>query len=363
MKLNQQNRDFYKHFRFIIIPVVFVSFYVLSFLVNPYRDWAHYFNRSGSSIALEWILVVIFCYLLTEISLIVARKLDRHLPWVTYPLQRFTAQLSIQIIATIIFLIIYIRTSIFLVIGNVSIDELDTLALRQSFVVSLLLSILISFIYTGNFFLQKWKDAILETAELNLKTAELQRIALEAQLQSLKAQLDPHFMFNNFSTLSALITEDQSLAQHFLDNLSRVYRYMILNLNKNLITVEEELEFAQAYFYLIKIRLGNNVKMEIDISDEILKKGIPPITLQLLIENAIKHNMASRSKPLLISISMDGNEHLVISNTLQRLNYNIPSTCTGLKNIESRYNLLSDQTFEIIETDHQFIVKLPLLNI
>jgi len=230
-------------------------------------------------------------------------------------------------------------------------------------VVSLLLSILISFIYTGNFFLQKWKDAILETAELNLKTAELQRIALEAQLQSLKAQLDPHFMFNNFSTLSALITEDQSLAQHFLENLSRVYRYMIINLNKNIISVEEELDFAQAYFYLIKIRLGNNVKMEIDISDEVLKKGIPPITLQLLIENAIKHNMASRSKPLLITISMDGEETLVISNTLQRLNYNIPSTCTGLKNIESRYTLLSDQSFEIIETEKKFIVKLPLLSI
>ncbi len=252
--------------------MVFVGFYVLALLVDPYRDWAHYFNRSIYRIALEWTFVFIFCYIITEISLIVARKLDRRLPWVTYPLGRFTAQLSIQIIATIVSLDIYIRASYFLVEGNIKISNIDSVALRQSFVVSLLLSILVSLIYTGNFFLQKWKDAILETAELNLKAAELKRIALEAQLQSLKAQLDPHFMFNNFSTLSALITEDQSLAQHFLENLSRVYRYMIINLNKHIISVQEEIEFAQAYFYLIKIRLGDNVKMDINISDEVLKK-------------------------------------------------------------------------------------------
>ena len=363
MKFNQQNKDFYKYFRFIIIPIVFLSFYLLAFLVDPYRNWGDFFNRSNSQIFIEWTFVLLFCICLTEISLMVARRLDKKIPWVSFPLTRFVVQFSIQIVSTILFLTIFLHTSFFLFEGTKKISDIDELALRQSFVVSLLLSILISFIYTGNFFLQKWKDAILETAELNLKTAELQRIALEAQLQSLKAQLDPHFMFNNFSTLSALITEDQSLAQHFLENLSRVYRYMIINLNKNIISVEEELDFAQAYFYLIKIRLGNNVKMEIDISDEVLKKGIPPITLQLLIENAIKHNMASRSKPLLITISMDGEETLVISNTLQRLNYNIPSTCTGLKNIESRYTLLSDQSFEIIETEKKFIVKLPLLSI
>ncbi len=345
------------------MPVVFMGFYILAFLVDPYRDWSAYFARSTTNVIREWAFVAFFCFSLTEISLIVARKLDKYIPWVVYPLGRFITQLSLQIFSTIVFQYIFLQVSKYLFIGNVEFNNLDAIVLRQSLVVCLLLSILISFIYTGNFFLEKWKDAILETAELNLKTAELKRIALEAQLQSLKAQLDPHFMFNNFSTLSALITEDRSLAQHFLENLSRVYRYMIINLNKNIISVEEEIKFAQAYFYLIKIRLGDNVRMEININDEILKKGIPPITLQLLLENAIKHNMACRAKPLLISITMDGEDLLVISNSLQRLNYNIPSTGTGLKNIESRYNLLSDQTFEILETESKFIVKLPLLSI
>ena len=363
MNVTQPNKDFYKYFRFIFVPIVFLGFYLLAFLVDPYRDWQNYFERSTTQIFREWAFVLFFCLSLTEINLMVARKLDQKIPWVMYPMYRFLAQFFIQIISTSLFLYIFLRTSIYLFQENSGLANVDHVVLRQMFVISLLLSTLISLIYTGNFFLQKWKDAVLETAELNVKTVELKQIALEAQLESLKAQLDPHFMFNNFSTLSALITEDPLLAQHFLENLSRVYRYMIINLNKNIISVDEEIKFAEAYFYLIKIRLGDNVKMEIKVSDDTLKRGIPPITLQLLIENAIKHNTASRSKPLKITISMDGDDRLMITNTLQRLNYNIPSTCLGIKNIHSRYLLLSDHDVDIQETSAQFIVKLPLLNL
>jgi two-component system LytT family sensor kinase len=363
MKLNRQSKDFYKHFRFIIIPVVFLGFYLLAFLVDPYRPWSHYFSRSVSEIIIEWVFVLIFCGCITEMSLIVSRKLDVKLPWMLHPVTRILVQFTLQIISTILFLYVYMQITMFIFDGNVKHKDVDAIARRQAFAVSLLLSLLISIIYTGNFFLQKWKGAMLETAELNLRAAELKRIALEAQLESLKAQLDPHFMFNNFSTLSALITEDQNLAQHFLENLSRVYRYMVINLNKNIITLEEEIKFAEAYFYLIKIRLGDNVKLEINISKEIVKKGIPPITLQLLIENAIKHNMACRDKPLLISISTDEHDNLIITNSLQRLNYNIPSTGTGLKNIDSRYSLLSDKNIEVSENENLFIVKIPLLSI
>ena len=363
MNVTQPNKDFYKYFRFIFVPIVFLGFYLLAFLVDPFRDWAAYFNRSATSIAIEWGFVLFFCLVLTEVNLILARRLDKSLPWVMYPLQRFFTQFIIQIISTTFFLYIFLRTSFYIFEGDSGLSNVDHLILRQMFVVSLLLSTLISLIYTGNFFLQKWKDAVLETAELNVKTVELKQIALEAQLESLKAQLDPHFMFNNFSTLSALIAEDPALAQHFLENLSRVYRYMIINLNKNIISVEEEIKFAEAYFYLIKIRLGENVKMDIEVSEATLKKGIPPITLQLLIENAIKHNTASRSKPLQITIGMEGDDRLKVTNTLQRLNYNIPSTCLGIKNIHSRYLLLSDHDVDIQETSDQFIVKLPLLNL
>jgi two-component system LytT family sensor kinase len=363
MALKKESQDFYKYFRFIIIPVVFVGFYLLAFMIDPNRPWSGFFKRDTTEILTEWIFVSIFCLLITEISLAIARTLDRRLPWVLYPLWRFLLQFSLQIIASIAFLYIYLHITLGAFGGEMKFSDLNAEGLRQSFVVSALLSVLISLIFTGNFFLQQWKAAMLETSNLNLKAAELKQIALESELQSLKMQLDPHFMFNNFSTLSALIAEDPNAAQHFLENLSRVYRYMIINVHKNIISVEEEIRFAEAYFYLIKIRLGENIKMQLTLSDEVLKKGIPPITLQLLIENAIKHNTASRSKPLTININEDDQKNLVITNSLQRLNYNIPSTCTGLKNIESRYRLLSDKLPEVTETEDLFVVKLPLMDI
>jgi len=355
-------KDFYKYFRVIIVSAVFISFYLLAFMIDPYRSWASFFNRDVSHIVKEWIFVLVFCFLLTEISLSIARALDKKVPWVSFPAQRFLLQFSIQILATVLFLYVYMNTTLLLFDGP-KFSELNAIALRQQFVVSVILSVLISLIYTGNFFLEQWKAAMLETSSLSLRAAELKQIALEAELQSLKMQLDPHFMFNNFSTLSALIAEDQNAAQHFLENLSRVYRYMIVNVHKNVISVEEEIHFAKAYFYLIKIRLGENVKMELSLKDDTFRKGIPPITLQLLIENAIKHNTASRSKPLTIKITQDEEDNLLIMNSLQRLNYNIPSTCTGLKNIESRYRLLSDRLPEITEQDQLFVVKLPLMNL
>lgn len=359
----KQNKDSYKYFRFIILAIIFVGFYLLAFMIDPYRSWAAFFNRDVLEIFKEWFFVLMFCIIITEISLFIARKMDRRLPWVDFPITRFLFQFSVQIVATIAFLYVYMHATLWLFGGETKFSDLNALALRQSFVVSVLLSIMISVIYTGNYFLEQWKEAMLESSNLSLKAAELKQIALEAELESLKMQLDPHFMFNNFSTLSALITEDQNAAQHFLENLSRVYRYMIVNVHKNIVSVDEEIKFAKAYFYLIKIRLGENIKMQIDLDDEVLKKGIPPITLQLLLENAIKHNTASRSKPLIIHINEDAVGNLIIENSLQRLSYNIPSTCTGLKNIESRYRLLSSSLPEIIETNELFIVKLPLMTL
>lgn len=361
--LRKQAPDFYKYFRFVIIPVIFIGFYILTFMIDPYRPWSDFFKRSTGEIVGEWIFVSIYCLFLTEIILSIARLLDRKITWVLYPVSRFMLQFSIQIIASILFLYLYMNVTISLFGGGMKFSDLNALALRQSFVASTILSIFISFMFTGNFFFQQWKEAMLESSNLGLKAAELKQIALEAELQSLKMQLDPHFMFNNFSTLSALINEDQNCAQHFLENLSRVYRYMIINVHKNIVSVDEEVSFAEAYFFLMKIRLGENVKMLIQLDQRVLKKGIPPITLQLLIENAIKHNTASRSKPLTINITQDEEENLLITNSLQRLAYNIPSTRTGLKNIESRYRLLTDQLPEITETTDLFKVKLPLMKL
>lgn len=355
----KQSKKKYNYLRFIFIPIVFIGSYILAYLIDPNRIWSDFFNRNLSAIITEVLAGLVFCLLITEISLGIARYLDKKIKWVDFPFIRVCIQFGMQIFAAIIFFFVFVHVISLLVVGHWS--TIPFSEIRQSFVLCIFLSLMISLIYTGNYFLQQWKCAIEHSVSLSLKNAEFKQIALEAELESLKMQMDPHFMFNNFSTLSALISEDQVLAEKFLENLSRVYRYMIVNMQKNLIILEDEIAFAKSYFYLMEIRLGDNVRLNISLSKDALKRGIPPISLQLLIENAIKHNTASRSRPLIIEIHDDEEFNLIVSNTLQKLTYNIPSTNLGLKNIQRRYGLLSEVPPEIRETDEKFMVKLPLI--
>jgi LytS/YehU family sensor histidine kinase len=231
------------------------------------------------------------------------------------------------------------------------------------FIVSIAITIMLNSAVTARYFLRRWRDSMLEAAQLKLHAAELKEIAMRAELQSLKLQLDPHFMFNNFSTLSELISEDRALAQAFIEHLSKVYRYMILNIHYNTISLQKELKFIQSYIYLITIRHGKNVVIDIHVPDAALEKQLPPITLQLLIENAIKHNIASESQPLYVSITVDNRQRLVVVNNLQRITGgSIHSSQLGLKNIRERYRLVSGQLPEIHVSDDTFRVLLPLLD-
>lgn len=349
-----------KSLRYVTIPLIFATLHLLSYLLNPFSTYyKHYFDRPLIECLTDTFITIIFCGLIFELSALNARILDKVIPWTEHTFARFTVQLFIQILSVIILLVLlYYIGSIFYTYDEKLTfeEELNSL---QFVYVCVILGILISAVNTGNFLLKKWKTTMIEATELKLKTAEFKEIAMQSELQSLKLQLDPHFMFNNFSTLSELISEDQLKAEVFLRNLSRVYRYMIVNLNKNIVSLEEELIFVDAYLYLIRIRYGENVIISVDISNDD-GRGIPPITLQLLIENAIKHNAATKASPLLIKI-YNTEEHIVVSNNLQRIKLSIPSARIGLQNIRSRYALLSEDLPVITEDEQSFSVFLPLL--
>ncbi|RQO74207.1 sensor histidine kinase [Pedobacter sp. KBW06] len=349
-----------KYLRFITIPAIFLVLNILSYLLNPYSAYyKHYFSRPVLEILTDGALTMIFCGLIFELSVFNSVILDKIIPWTEKPFTRFSIQLLFQIIFVIILMVIlyYIGSLIYTYEEKLTFEE--ELSGLQFVYVCVIMGILISAVTTGNFLLQKWKTTMIEATELKLKTAEFKEIAMQAELQSLKLQLDPHFMFNNFSTLSELISEDQLKAEVFLRNLSRVYRYMIVNLNKNIVSLEEELIFVDAYLYLIRIRYGENVTISVDITNDD-GRGIPPITLQLLIENAIKHNAATKTNPLHIKI-YNTDAHIVVSNNLQRIKLAIPSARIGLQNIRSRYALLSENLPSIIEDESSFAVYLPLL--
>jgi sensor histidine kinase YesM len=181
-----------------------------------------------------------------------------------------------------------------------------------------------------------------------------------AQFEILKSQVNPHFLFNSLNVLSSLIYIDQKKAAKFVRQLSKVYRYVLEIKDKDIIRVKEELPFIESYIYLLKTRFDQNLSINMSISEQSEKKMIAPMVIQLLLENAIKHNVVSKSKPLTINIT-DNGSFLEISNNLQLKSSREKSSNTGLNNIRKRYDYLSTQKIEIVETDKIFNVKIPLL--
>lgn len=349
--------SFYTKFRYLGVPVSGIVIYVSFFLINPPEAIPEHYNQSTiASFLIEVLYATVFAFIVSEISIQIAKRLDRQIPWETAPQKRFFWQLTAQMIITVVVLQI-----LFLIPLDPEYDSLsvagpdEELVNRQATILGLFLSFIVTAIFTGEYFLNRWRRSILEGQELK-------RIALNAQLDALRTQLAPHFLFNNFSTLSSLIMEDQRVAVDFLGKLSNVYRYLLQTREKDVISIREELNFISSYLYLIKTRFGDNLVINVDVSEAYYAKGIPPITLQLMIENAIKHNVVSRGAPLQISITGQHDE-LVIRNNLQRIAIPEPSSGMGLKNIRERYKLLGDLEPQVIETDRDFIVRLPLLEI
>lgn len=167
-------------------------------------------------------------------------------------------------------------------------------------------------------------------------------------------------MFNNFSILSELIVENRTLAERFLENLSSVYRYVIQNLKRDTVPVSEELDFLRSYLYLIGMRYENAISVDVDEQLERTDGQIPPVCLQLLVENAIKHNRLSVHQPLHIHVFREGN-HIVVKNDLCPVSSDLSSTGIGQRNIIERYFLLCEEKPVIKKSEHSYIVKLPII--
>lgn len=198
----------------------------------------------------------------------------------------------------------------------------------------------------------------LNALQIQKEASRLQDENNKARYIALQNQLNPHFLFNSLNTLIAEIEYDPKNAVNFTRNLSDVYRYVLQCQQKPLVTLHEELEFMQSYIFLHKVRLGDYIKMDCQIGEEYKETLLPPLTLQLLIENVIKHNSISSGKPVFITLRIE-NEHLIVSNTIQKKKSQIPSG-TGLQNLANRYLLILNKPIEVIQSKELFTVKLPL---
>ena len=201
---------------------------------------------------------------------------------------------------------------------------------------------------------------IKERQSDRLAFEQLERARVEAELEMLKSQLDPHFMFNSLNTLSYLIENDQKKALLFNESLSDVYRYILMNKQKELVSLQEEIAFANSYFTLVQIRFGAGVQFNTD-TGEGENKLLAPISLQLLLENAVKHNEFSEKNPLLIDLQIS-NGWVEISNNLKPKKVKKTSQI-GLRNLSERYRLLTGKEVVVEKSDNEFRVKLPYLEI
>lgn len=194
-----------------------------------------------------------------------------------------------------------------------------------------------------------------------MEAEELRRNSAQAELEMVKSQINPHFLFNNLNVLSGMVIRDNPEANKFIEEFSKVYRYILNNQQKELVELRSELEFIQPYLFLLKKRFNEGLVVDIEVADRYRNYYIVPAALQMLIENAIKHNVVSAQRPLHIVIHSNGKETLVVKNNLQPRSAREPSGRIGLQNIRRRYELVSGRELAIRQSEKEFEVTLPLL--
>jgi LytS/YehU family sensor histidine kinase len=203
---------------------------------------------------------------------------------------------------------------------------------------------------------------VVSNQEIRLRNNALQKANAEATFEVLKNQVNPHFLFNSLNTINAMIGNTNDAAKAFVNDMSQVYRHVLSSANKPVVTLEEEMEFAMAYINMLHERHGANLKVEVISDTELMADLLPPMSLQILLENAVKHSVVSSRQPLLIKIEAK-DKSVSVWNTIQEKKIKPPSTGTGLYNLNQRYWFLCKKEIDISKTDSKFKVSLPLLKI
>lgn len=221
---------------------------------------------------------------------------------------------------------------------------------------NLVAATVISLAYEASYFFDKWKESF----RLN---EELKNRQIRTQYEVLQNQMSPHFLFNSLNTLTTIISEDPNAAISFTEHLSEVYRYILQNKDRELVSLEEEIDFVKAYLFLLKMRYPDNLTFEFNVEEKYHELNIPPLTLQMLVENAIKHNVISKSKPLHIAIYIENGKSIIVKNNLQKKTSLAKSTKTGLENIRKRYGILGGREIDIITSASNYMVAVPLIDI
>ena len=330
--------------RFLASIVFGLFSYPLLFLIRGYEltsiTWYAYLEYGGC--------VSVIVYLIIESHRIKSKILSSRADWIFSTKKRLLGEVGF----TILFTPLYV-TLIMGFLYNFLWDlEVQTFLFIEYNLFALNVSFLIGGYLNSDEIIEKWKKSILDKERLEKET-------IQAKLSALQANLSPHFLFNNFNALNSLIDYNTEQAQEYLEKLSDVYRYILKEKDNELVEISKELTFIRDYLFLLQIRFADQIRFNIDIKNED-DYLIPPVTLQILLENAIKHNEASKENPLEISITQQA-DSLMISNSLNPKKVTKEGVGFGLMNIRERYSFLTERMISVNESDSSFSVTIPLI--
>lgn len=269
------------------------------------------------------------------------------IPWVQYPIKR----LVVGVVSTVIFTVTVVLSIVVVWERAMNFSFGGRYAIVLS---SLTITFFISLFLQGRGFLLSWKEAAVAAEAANKES-------IKAQYESLKSQVNPHFLFNSLNALTNLVYEDQDKAAKFIKQLSEVYRYVLDTREKEVVPIGDELRFLESYFFLQKIRFGENLKVVNELQAAI--SMIVPLALQLLVENAIKHNVVSTDDPLTIKLYREDNFIVVENNLKKKTMLGENSNGIGIDNIKKRYQFLTNLDVVVVEDNERFMVKLPIIEI
>lgn len=344
----------WKFFKWMVlvgcIPSIYFTFIRrVTGLNDPcFPFWQNFFVWLGISI---FITLILSFFVFNEII-----WLEKKLPWKKYPTKRILAEFPLVLVTTTSLMLLFSHFTYEQHVRSFGAEHYANYYdfLSKELTISIVLTVIVVSIVEGVYFFKEWqKNLIL--------TEKLQKEAMQSQLEVLKNQVNPHFLFNSLNVLSSLVYSNPTKAEQFIEKFASVYRYILNIQGKIVVPLKDELEFLHSYLYLQKIRFNEGLIIEINIEEEAKGRYLPPLCLQQLVENAIKHNIVGKEHPLSIQVYNDENNLFVINN-LQKRDEPLTSTGVGLKNLSERYFRFANVKPEFGEKDNYFVAKTPLLN-
>lgn len=330
-------------FRVILIPLLGILIPLATRLV-PYDQFNHW------QIKLSYLYTIGIAFIIWQGNRYLLFTLRTYFNWFKHPMRKVAVLMLVIPFFTV-------PITILLMIGWYQLfmnGQVEWNNIIQTTLVILVAVVFIVHVYETVFLVKESESEML-------RSAQLERARSDAAMEALKTQIDPHFLFNSLNTLSHLIADSPAKARLFNDTLAETYRYILQNKGRDLVMLRDEIGFLENYSALLKIRFEEALEWEIAIPEEALDQYLlPPISLQLLMENAIKHNGFSKAAPMHIRVALE-NKTLVFSNRISLLRNDRSSNGIGLTNLNERYKLITGQPIDIVDAQNAFVVMLPVL--